>query len=956
MNEMLYGNNGQNDECLNVNMDQALFTRVKSKTFVHALRKVINSKRAVPDSNFIYMGCVEEKGSAYTLYGYQAKMVSDSRGGDYGNYIAVPCDIKKPAMNFPQVKFATEDGFRQYFNESKISDENRFAVSITPTPLNKNALMLLINNVMEMFTSGKVSTCSFSLSTENDGAFSGKSIYVLALILKYLPYAMRKNIAFISRVDGDVKTPNAINLAAYAQDNASKPRDCINVEGETGALTNGMFKNYVEKVFSMDDAKREAYFEQLYAEIEKPLADKNFTVKGGHYLLDTQIKALWATGSDEAVKNIIDSANEIAVFPAYLKLAGKVLSGNMPKAVAYVENGVRKASKIEDMKKLYSNVTGIFKACGFEEGDINAVTMGFVKRTDEFFSLVTNRDDFVLCADAAKAISVNIIGTTAKTKMRDMLSVGSLEEFFAIYSFLKEKQYVSEEELNKIALSAGEYVIEYMVSGYKESKDKLNALTAQYEAFKASCSADCRVVTELYGMFRDKYSGNANSEAIRRGAQVLEEIRGSIRYSADFSRYADYFEKLATIDVTASTDLRARTERAYAQVVDAFKEYACNYDVSGNEFKEALHKINVSVKILESKGIYEGRYVPLTRFEQGVPDGIGRLMATFEYFVQGLESNTTLHEAIQRYNDSVSTMMPAETKNGIIFKKYAPKLFKLWTRSTKKLAKCTSKDLQSAVKKLEKDKRISNATAVGKLVEQFDSIPEERAKKKRGGVSMVVVIIAAAAVLLIAAVVGILFGTGVINLGTDPTESTAETGFAEPEKIMVSPSVVQNVKAYLNSFGTDTSSSAAIVLGNIISRSEENENAFDLEVTKACGGDASGIIKAVYEPTELSKNFTDFKNVADSPDYNYAFVVWQGSDGVYYVRDVLTLPVLEAYSQKEGFNPGNLTDEGLLTFYNEVVQYIGASVCGWSVDNSAPVSTPAVDEPVVDEPMVDEPW
>ncbi len=930
MNEMLYGNTGQNDECLNMDMDQALFARVKSKTFVHAVRKVLNPLRPIPDNSFIYIGSVEEKGNAYTLYGYQAKLRNDSRGGDYGNYIALPCDKKKAVLNFQQVKFATEEGWNEFCTTSTINDAKRFSIAPMTTPLNKNALKLLVNNILEMMMgTGKISNISFSFSNEADEDFSQKAIYVLAVAMKYLPYRMRKNIAFISRVDANAKIPTMINVAAFAANNSAKPRDCVDVEHECGELTTGIFKDYVNKVFSMDDASREAYLEKLYTEIEAPLMEKNLVVKSSHYLLETETKPLWETGSDEAIRDIFATTNEVAaVFPAYTEIAKKVMEENSSKVVSYLSESIAKIKKNEELKKLYTNTKNLFNACGFD------ITKGalplFVKKTDELFISVEGKDEILGCADTIKSISPDLFGSVAKEKLGKLMESDSLDGFFEVYKLLKSKKYMSDKELNAIAQISCDKVIISITDGLSESKDKLDILTAKYENFASgNPGSDIGIVTTVFNKYKTLLSGSANTEAIKSGEATLREIMDNLKYYNEFGYFATYFEKIVKIDVDASTNLRANTERVYGALVDRFFGWLMEKDVAGSELMDAIDRIAPCVDALEKRNITGGRAVMLTPNMKGVPDGIGRLMEVFKALERGLKNDSTLGDALKKFDELNQTIMPTETRCGTIFKKHAPVIVKRWTKHGK-FKNATSKDLQSALKKLGKDYKINDEKSIAKFIDKYDTIPEERASKKKGGLNIkLIIIIAVAALVVIGAAVGVLFGTGIIGGDTEATDTTQGT-----EKY-VDQAVINEVEDYLDSFVTaDAPNKAEVMVGEIKENFAKNSNGLYETTVYLSETEFNKMILMTIQ--DVSKNFMYLDAV--TPGQKFAFVVQvvgEGENAVYYIRDVIVLPAMSSYDVEKGsisnaIVPGEDENEtkALHEFYNKLVQYVGVMNTG----------------------------
>ena len=252
MNEMLYGNTGKRDEGLNIDMDASLYQKLQSRTFVPKLKSMLNDGLQEGDKNFVFIGQVADKNGNFTVLGYNAKLESDSRGGDYGHYLAIPLDEKAVSVAFDKVSFLTEEGFVEFVNQKTLNNEKRFSLVSAQRAVDESVKKRLVNNLMETFMRvRKRKNVTFSFDRTTVEEFSAQSVFVLMDLMTYLPYAMRKNISFISHICSNQKLPDAINLAAYSADCEFKPHDCIGLDSAGISVADGLFAAYVEKVFAI---------------------------------------------------------------------------------------------------------------------------------------------------------------------------------------------------------------------------------------------------------------------------------------------------------------------------------------------------------------------------------------------------------------------------------------------------------------------------------------------------------------------------------------------------------------------------------------------------------------------------------------------------------------------------------------------------------------------------------
>ena len=270
----------------------------------------------------------------------------------------MPVDKKAVIFDVNNADFLTEEGFVEYVNLKTLNREKRFKIAPLKVDINKDAEKRIVNNLMETFMKvrkRKNVTFSFEYSTVDE--FTGKSVFVLTDLMKYIPYQMRKHISFISHVESNQKLPDMINLAAYPAASEFKPHDCISLTGGAGA-SDGIFSAYVEKVFSMSEPERKSYFEKLYNEIECPADKAGIDVRSDLYLLDVSIKELWTAGdTKEAVESIFNSVDDILkVYPEYRELAKRKIESVKNEFIEYISDEIKSSEDVEKLKAVYQNV------------------------------------------------------------------------------------------------------------------------------------------------------------------------------------------------------------------------------------------------------------------------------------------------------------------------------------------------------------------------------------------------------------------------------------------------------------------------------------------------------------------------------------------------------------------------------------------------------------------------
>ena len=495
--EMIAGNNGNRDECINISMDKALFPRLQSKVTV--FKKILDSTSQATDKSFVYIASFESKEGAYSVYGFNSRLENDGRGGDYSSFVAVKANEECAEIKLEDIYFLDENGFAKYayekYNSSdfdgfvaanKDSRENRFAMSAIPVEMTDGAKKRIVNAIMCAFSRKKGESVAFCFDEADIDAFNKKAIYVLLEVIKYIPYALRKDIGFLSNVRTKGKVSELINLAAYPQSFGDKPRNCIELLSEDGISEQDAFFAYTEKVFAMDDGTREAYFETLKKEIEEPSRENGFDIKSDFYDLDTETKPLWTNGdATEAIADIFASVdNVLKVYPAYLELAKERLAREQETVLAYVKNVILNAEDTTGLKSAYNDFKVIFELCGLNFELIIGMTtlrgakliadtqtdLGIAGVADDLMAI--NPDMFALEIEGRKLLCGEI-----DKKLRELIRAkGSLESVYDLYALFKEKAYVNVNTLSADVCQRVEELIHEETDAVEAGKDKLNRL------------------------------------------------------------------------------------------------------------------------------------------------------------------------------------------------------------------------------------------------------------------------------------------------------------------------------------------------------------------------------------------------------------------------------------------------------------------------------------------------
>jgi len=832
MGEMIYGNTGKRDEGINIDMEQTLYQKLQSVTFVPKLKKMLNDNLQSGDKNFIFIGEIQDKSGNFSIFGYNAKLENDMRGGDYGHYIAIPADGKTVKADFSSVNFLTEDGFIEYVYDNTLNNGKRFSLNATPVDVDINAKKRIVNNIMEVFTRArKRKNVCVSLDENDVNVFSNKSLSFLLDIMKYLPYCMRKNISFISHVNSIEKLPEMINLAVYSESCANKPHDCISLNGGSLNAAEGIFYGYVEKVFSMSDAEREAYFEYIYNVIEIPAINKGVAVRSDIYLLDVSTKELWQKGDvNEAIKSIFASTEDVLkIYPEYLEIAKQTLKSNNAQTFEYVRTQVAQVNNIDEFKVVYSNMYSLFSACNFDFGKavmplINAKAAELIERTN-------NLEEFIFIADAISVINKNALDEEIlKNKIVALLCKNNrLNIIHDCYLTLKAKNYIDGRALDSCLSRVTEKFIINETSGLAGSKEKLSKLENLYTDFRNNVNTnDFAPIQEVCSAYAKKFSGAANVEAVKGGNEVLYEIENDLARFSELWDIRGFIQKLAKIDVASDSNLKRKTSDCYRRVSDKlFKvlEYG-NYAYS--DISDFIKTVAPSVQALNENGVYD-RELRLTRSDEYVAiDGVYRFVGLFYSLINGLSKADTLVDALKVYELGTSKIEQHEMQIKKMCEKYGHVILGGWADKHPKIN--ISANFDKAVRQLRKRDNINTSL---ETAESFKKCKRRGGRSNKSPLGIILVCVIALVVIS-----GVAVGGFFVFRGLSSNEQGIEERYIKQETI-------EEVEGYINAFNQGDSGETKIIVGQFIvdSGSNNGENG-----NKTDNNDEQGDVSASNEP------------------------------------------------------------------------------------------------------------
>lgn len=905
MNEMIYGNTGKRDEGINIDMDQALYQKLQSRTFVPKLKSMLNDRLQEGDKSFVFIGGVADKAGDFSVYGYNAKLERDSRGGDYGHYIAVPADAKAVTLDVDSVRFLTEEGFVEYVNLKALNEEKRFSIAPLQIDIATDAKKRIINNLMETFMKvRKRKNVTFSFEESTVEEFMSKSVFVLMDLMKYLPYQMRKNISFISHVASSAKLPDMINLAAYPASSEFKPHDCISLSGGGGAA-DGIFSAYVEKIFAMDESERESYFEELYNVIEYPAIKAGVDVKSDLYLLDVSTKELWTSGdAKEAIRNIFSSVDDVLkVYPEYKELAKKKMESSENEFVEYISGEVNASTNVEELKASYKSVYALFEVLGFP---FDENTIGFFKtRAGEFIEAAPDSDSLIKVLDGIASINAAALDRDiARNAIRRHMSKKSdINGIYELYLRLKEKKFIEPQELNICLTDSVEENILNTTAIFIDSKGKLSALERMYNAFQSGTSSkDHPHVKEVYDRFKSKFSSGANSEAVSKGREILDRIKKDLEEPCSFFDTKNYIKELSNIEVNSDEGLKREASDVYKRVSDKLFEKLNTGRLSYSEFVKLMDEITPAVNALEKNGVYDNVQRSGWGEEKYVPDGMYRFTQIFRSLIDELRQTEDVAEALLAFENSQDHIKYDELNINEMFGKFGEDILIHWFKKHSKSA--TEHNIKKAKKKLDKYHRIILSPVTESIIGKY---LEDRSGRHRGGgkVSVAKLIIVLAAALAILAALGYggfkLF-RALFTPDEPPLNVSSETspdngrGYAQE---------------YLDKFKREGFNDAAFVIASV----EKSNNSYSVIIKDALDSNIKNdrLENAAYTPNDGSKGFFDIADVKSGQQY--AIVIQQSDNNENtYIRDIYPLHGKDATD--------TITEEDS-QMYAEILKYIG---------------------------------
>lgn len=911
MNEMIYGNTGRRDEGININMDQALYQKLQSRTFVPKLKSILNDGLQDGDKNFVFIGEVADKTGNFTIYGYNAKLESDSRGGDYGHYIAVPVGSDPVSVDFGSIKFMTEDGFVEYVNQQTLNDDKRFSLAPEQYEIDENVKKRIINNLMETFMrvrKRKNVTFCFERTTVED--FSKKSAAIIIDLMKYLPYRMRRNISFISHVSSNQKLPDFINIAAYASSCEYKPHDCISVDGSSDYTGDGLFSAYVETVFAMSDDQRQQYFERIYKDIELPAIEKGVDVKSDLYLIEVETKKLWENGdADMAIKSIFESVEDIVkVYPVYRDIAKNTLLSNKDVMTSYINDIIASTTSCFELKPVYDNIKSLYVECGFDfENEVVPVAK---MRCATFINSSYSDAAFISTTNGIADIGNEVIDTEAVINAFDRLTekMTSFNDIYAFYLDIREKNYIDLYDLQVCLTSGIEKLILKVTSTYSESKGKVAAIKKLFDDYCStySSSSDFQLIKDVYDRYNNQYSTSASEEAVNKGREVLNNL-GSVAFGTIYD-YKESIKKLAQIEVSKDEQLKTSTAMSYRSVSDkVFEEFRTRtFDFADieNFFNEICDPVNE----LEKNGVYDKMLKSDWGDEKYVSDGLYRLTQIFCTLKKEIALSQNLSEVLFNYCSQSKLIKEDEYDIRAAFDKNATVVIEYWLHRNPKYA--TKANLKKAKKELDKNGMRIPVSAIHACEDYI----EYKSSKKGSPVAKLIIIGVIIAVIAGAAV--LLFSL----LGGDEEPETPSA--TEQKQLFISQQAVSDVEQYLNKFSGDDFDSGILVVGKV--KYTEGDKCTVTAVSLEGTESPSYSAKRHESPNAVKL----FPLPGQDSDKVYAITLVKvkspkPDDAEYLMVDVFDIPELKGYDF-EKMDIGNVTiSEDKKPFYINIIQYIG---------------------------------
>lgn len=908
MNEMIFGNTGTRDEGINIDMEQSLYQKLKGVAFVPKLKSLLNDTLQEADKSFVFIGEVSDKSGSFSVYGYNAKLKSDSRGGDYGHYIAVAAEEKAILQSMEDIKFLTEEGFVEYVNKKSLNDNERFKILPKSVDMDINAKKRIINNLMEAFMRvRKRKSVTFSFEDCPVEEFNAKSFYVLCDLMKYLPYCMRKNISFISRVDSNARLPEMINLAAYPSSSVSKPYDSIDLSSSAG--WDGVFREYTEKVFSMNDEERKRYFEQIYQDIEKPASEHGIGIKSDLYLLDVKKKELWTKGNTaEAIDDIFNSVNDVlSIYPFYNELAKKRLSQNEAEAEEYIKNRIIGTKNTEELKSVFLNVSEVYKAVRSEVGGgINEI---FKAHAAGFIAEAGNDDEAIRIVGDIADISREILGEkAASNKFRECMSKKTdINGIYSLYLKLKEKRFIEPHELNVCLNESVEALILKSTEAYSEEKEKLAALEDMYEKFRAACRVkDYPHVEEVYNRYKIEFSGNVKSAAVKKGNDIIYELENKINGYCTFFDVKNCIIRLAETEVGADETLKKKACDVYRKIsvrmFDSIYEQECDYE----DLKRLIYEIGPAVKKLDYSGVYDAQPVSGWGSETYVPDGMYKFVSVFEAMIDNIGNSDNLTNVL--YETEMAEKAVREQWNlERMFRIAAPKIVLHWMKKNRKAAN------ENALKKAERTLQKQYDTHISRRInEMFEDCLEQLSRGARSKPFGKPVIIGVAAVAAVAVIFG---GVKLFGVFVEKDNSDTVKVVRKHEKFTISSDEKRMIEQYLENFKHENGEDARIVIGSI-TKSEENGQ-YKVEIKDKFEADFEDSVLCEYAKDE--QNSKEPVGIEEVGEDDYAIVLQKENEKT-YIRDIF--PNLENYDFSEPYRDEAIEEEKA-DFCSVMIKYVG---------------------------------
>lgn len=596
MSEMIFGNNGQRDEGINIDMRDSLYNNLKPS--VSVFKGLLRGGMVEHDMNYVYIGADHLTGGNRAVLGYNARLQSDDRGGNYGHYKEIAEELT-PSKCFENMEFFSEDGYISFVNSRAKEGCETFAVCPYEFEISGNALKKIVNNLLMNFSETGGAEVSFSIDEENLELYSRKALYVLQQILSYLPHCMRKKVLFISRIKGNKTTGVNTNLIAYTASEGERKFNCINVNDDLCYIGDEKFAQYIEEIFSIKDmSEREAYLYDFYKQLEETECNKTENLYSEFYLYALKIKQEWS-GSDlfQSIKSMLNvlrtSDSEYSICR---ESAQDILENDSLGVEQYITQQYSQRFNEEIFRILYSDLKELYNICGvpfvqmddlfkqwfkhnIQVFDDENESMEIVRAIYNLNSLYidqelcdmlltkTNQSNFVIMSKEFFMMNRAVVNhdTVVACLKSFALDKKSIQDYLDIYNdfqYLMEKQIISESEIDECIREELLNLINSRIDSATNPTEMLARLEEMYSGTQ----------WEKYTLPSSTYNEYKNHLQTVIKEEELAEVRANMQnLSADNDVSSEDIE-------TPSWDKMNKTLTEYSENLKKFPELECDIE------------------------------------------------------------------------------------------------------------------------------------------------------------------------------------------------------------------------------------------------------------------------------------------------------------------------------------------------------------------------------------------